>query len=322
MPALLRTRAGMFAVLVVLTAVGLAVVLVERFTPPEPSPAGSGNGSEPTQRVHPMIPLLTLREPAFVPAEEAWSFLEPGDLVVGLREGGEARTYPQRILDFHETVNDVVGGRPVLVTWCSRCLTTRVYSRAVDGQVLVFRSPGLMWQQNGMLQDEKTGTLWLQATGEALKGDLAGKHLASVPFVVESWSAWVLRNPDSRVLSDRQGSLPREAYRRGVAAPDPRLEPSVGEQLGHILGKYPDRVLGVVLGGEARAYRLDDLSRGPESFRDRVGGVEVFVSFNHASGRLSVETPDGRVLQVLPSSLKAWTVFYPGATVYESPGPW
>jgi len=37
--------------------------------------------------------------------------------VIGVEIGGEARAYGTAFLSGHEVVNDVVGGRPIAVTW-------------------------------------------------------------------------------------------------------------------------------------------------------------------------------------------------------------
>ena len=61
------------------------------------------------------IPALV--DPAFLAASEAGRFLRPKDRVVGLEIAGDARAYPIRILNWHELVNDRVGGQAVLVSW-------------------------------------------------------------------------------------------------------------------------------------------------------------------------------------------------------------
>ena len=42
---------------------------------------------------------------------------EGEDLVVAVG-GDPPRAYPLRYLDFHEVVNDSLGGDPIAVTWC------------------------------------------------------------------------------------------------------------------------------------------------------------------------------------------------------------
>ena len=53
----------------------------------------------------------TLDPPALIGPSEA-SYLLPDELVIGIELDGDARAYPLRILDWHETVNDEVGGTP------------------------------------------------------------------------------------------------------------------------------------------------------------------------------------------------------------------
>ena len=45
--------------------------------------------------------------------EERGKYLVGEDWVIGVALGGEARAYPLRILNWHEIVNDTVGGEPV-----------------------------------------------------------------------------------------------------------------------------------------------------------------------------------------------------------------
>ena len=54
--------------------------------------------------------------PRFVPAAEA-TWLQAGDELIGVVEGGVAKAYPLRILSWHEVVNDTIGDRPIAVTY-------------------------------------------------------------------------------------------------------------------------------------------------------------------------------------------------------------
>ena len=55
-------------------------------------------------------------EPKFISAAKV-AFLSPGDQVIGIELGGQARAYPIRILNLHEVVNDTVNGMPIAVTF-------------------------------------------------------------------------------------------------------------------------------------------------------------------------------------------------------------
>jgi hypothetical protein len=59
----------------------------------------------------------SLDNPAFVSSAAADHQLKGLDGIIGVEFKGIAKAYPIRILNWHEIVNDEVGGRAVLVTW-------------------------------------------------------------------------------------------------------------------------------------------------------------------------------------------------------------
>ena len=58
-----------------------------------------------------------LDNPTNLTAAQAASLLKPSDRVLGVFFNGQAKAYPIRILNWHELVNDKVGGKPILVSW-------------------------------------------------------------------------------------------------------------------------------------------------------------------------------------------------------------
>lgn len=60
------------------------------------------------------IPSLT--DPVFVTVDKA-DFMEDSERVIGLARGDEAKAYPIKILNWHEAVNDRIGGAAILATW-------------------------------------------------------------------------------------------------------------------------------------------------------------------------------------------------------------
>ena len=61
------------------------------------------------------IPAIT--DPSFVSVTEAARWMDAREQVIGLEIGGEAKAYPINVLSRHEIVDDVVGGKPVAITW-------------------------------------------------------------------------------------------------------------------------------------------------------------------------------------------------------------
>ena len=58
-----------------------------------------------------------IRSPEFVSADDAESWMEPDEPVIGIEIDGDARAYPTAMLSRHEIVNDTVGGASIAVTW-------------------------------------------------------------------------------------------------------------------------------------------------------------------------------------------------------------
>ncbi|GEM_PF-245566 len=60
-------------------------------------------------------------DPKFTTPELANEWLGDLEPVIAFEHNGDARAYPLQILMWHEVANDVVGGKPVLVTFCPLC---------------------------------------------------------------------------------------------------------------------------------------------------------------------------------------------------------
>lgn len=67
--------------------------------------------------------------PKFESISQAGDGLKGVEPVVSFNLGGDARAYPLQILIWHEIVNDVVAGQPVMITFCP-LWTPRLLSNA------------------------------------------------------------------------------------------------------------------------------------------------------------------------------------------------
>lgn len=241
-----------------------------------------------------------LDRPATVAADDA-RWLEPGEPVFGIEMDGDARAYPLRILDWHEMVNDVVGGVPVSLAYCTLCGAGIAYDgRAPDGRTYDFGSSGLLMRSNKLMVDRQTRTLWNQFTGRPVQGPLAGAsdlRLEKLPVVVSTWRDWREAHPTTRVLSletgHRRPYLPGAAYGGYFASPDLMFPvPELAKRL-----PRKARIFGLELGGVPKAYAVEDLVAA-RVVNDRVGDTPVALVAQR--GRISVEG----------SSLRAGPVAY------------
>ena len=140
-----------------------------------------------------------INDPAFVSAE-AQVDLPDREPVIALVINGDARAYPLRIMLWHEIVNDLVGGLPVMVTYCPLCNSAVVMSRTVDGQVLDFGNTGKLRFFDMVMYDLQTETWWQQFSARALVGALAETKLELIPSRLMSWGEFRADYPNGQVL--------------------------------------------------------------------------------------------------------------------------
>ena len=210
------------------------------------------------------IPALT--NPKHIAAADA-TYLDDDELVFGIEIAGDARAYPLRILDWHEMLNDVVGGVPVTLAYCTLCGSGILYDARVPGhdEPFVFGSSGFIYRSNKLMYDQATHSLWNQFTGRPVVGPLTGSgiELAVLPVTIASWREWRAQHPDTKVLSLDTGYerdyTPGQPYGEYFASdelmfpmlvPDERLAPK-------------DYVFALRADGREQAWPLDRLRRRP-----------------------------------------------------------
>jgi Protein of unknown function (DUF3179) len=150
----------------------------------------------------------SIDSPKFQSVQEADKILEDSEFVLGLNINGDIRVYPLQILVWHEIVNDVVGGKPIAVTYCPLCFTNQVFNRTlIDGNIVEFGTSGKLYNSNLVMYDRKSNSLWSQALGEGIVGDYSGIKLEKIPFDITYWKEWKKLYPESKVLSRDTGSV-------------------------------------------------------------------------------------------------------------------
>jgi hypothetical protein len=140
-------------------------------------------------------------KPRFWNASEADRFLRPKDVVFGVVHNGEVRAYPQRILVWHEVVNDELGGENISITYCPLTGSTLGFFSGESS----FGVSGRLLNSNVLLYDRATDTLWPQLLKAAIDGPEVGRQLQQLPVVWTTWERWKARYPKTEVLSTRTG---------------------------------------------------------------------------------------------------------------------
>lgn len=147
----------------------------------------------------------SIDEPNFDTVEGAGAWLQPQEPVIVFEHGGDARAYPLHIMTWHEIVNDVVGGEPVIVTYCPLCNSAIVFERTVDGVAREFGTSGKLRRSDLIMYDRTNQSLWQQLSGEAIVGADAGTVLEFLPAQIASFAEFGAAYPDGMVLNRDTG---------------------------------------------------------------------------------------------------------------------
>jgi hypothetical protein len=107
-------------------------------------------------------------------------------MIIGVDVEGKAKAFPLETLRQTRVINDVLGGKPVLIVHQPESDTTTAFVARVGGRKLTFAAANA---GATALQDRETGSRW-DAYGTCVAGRLKGSTLPSIILEPEYWFAW------------------------------------------------------------------------------------------------------------------------------------
>jgi len=255
-----------------------------------------------------------LYDPKFIPAQDA-QYLKTSDRILGLDINGEVKAYPLKILNWHEIVNDSIGGQDVLVSFCPLCGTGMAFDANIKDKRFLFGVSGKLYNSDMLMYDKETQSLWSQIKMEAVTGAMTGEKLVLLPLIHTTWGAWTKRYPNTKVLSKQTGfsrdyaKSPYDFYEQG----DTLMFP-----VNHDDSRLPRKswVVGVIINGKPKAYSFKRLREKDETFQDVVGGEEVRVHYDKENQSAVIKDAEGNILPSTQAYWFAWVAFYPKTELY------
>ena len=256
----------------------------------------------------------SLDNPIFIKAHEA-DFLMPDDKLIGISLNGIEKAFPIAILNYHELVNDHFGRQSIAISYCPLCGTGMAFNSKVKGDSLVFGVSGLLYNNDLLMYDRNTQSLWSQIEGRAINGPLKGEYLQQVPVEHTTWRAWYKRYPDTVVLSNKTG------FRRNYGSdPYPHYENS--SRLIFPLTNYDRRystkelVVGLKVGGKSKVYPFLELAQGKASFKDTFNGQTFTVEYHDKDKSARILDSSDHIMTSVTAYWFAWMAFHPESEVY------
>lgn len=235
------------------------------------------------------------------PRHPTTTYLRDDDLVIGVVINGDARAYPHNIFWWHEIAHDIVGGIPIIVTFCPLTGTGIAFDgRDRDGSRILLGVSGLLFNNNLIMYDQRDQeTLYPQLIGHGISGPRKGEALRQFPVVETTWAYWRELYPNTRVVSgltdfDPGGIYAYNPYKRSGTDSNrdmhdnipfdltPRLE---NNPIGNLF-RAKDLVLGVRFGEIAQAYPFVNMGNRA-AINDEVAGHPILVIW-HETAQMAV----------------------------------
>jgi len=143
-----------------------------------------------------------IEDPTYMSMEEADPWLTDVDRVFVLESSDGVFVYPQRVLVWHEIVNETVDGETLSITYCPLTGSCVGY---YGPEGTSFGTSGRLLNSNLVMYDRETDKYWSQIMGQVVEADGVGQTLLVKPI---HWTIW--RNvkntyEDVKVLSDETG---------------------------------------------------------------------------------------------------------------------
>jgi hypothetical protein len=181
-----------------------------------------------------------------------------------------------------------------------------VYDRQITpDQVLTFGVSGMLYRNGLIMYDHQTESLWSHIMGQAIGGEYQGTQLTFIPALHTDWQNWKELHPDTLVISP--ALFGRDSYasyyssgQEGVVGRGPLAGGPLRD--GDIHPK--SYVIGVRLGGQAKAYPFSVLNKEPV-VNDEVGQIPIAIFFDQATLSGTVfdrRLEDGSVLTFEPTT--------------------
>ena len=257
----------------------------------------------------------SIDKPEFLKAADA-SFLDDDDRVLAVYFNGQAKAFPVRILNFHEIVNDDIGGHPVVITFCPLCSSGLAFDANIDGERKTFGVSGLLYNSDVLLYDRETETLWSQILSQGVAGPLVGRKLEVLQTYNTSWQDWKKQYPSTLVLSTNTG------YDRDYSR-DPYPEYYTSEKVWFPVANTDDamhpktKVLGLEVNGKFKAYPFPELKKTKEAVPDELNGMEFLVHYNKKEESAIITDSNNNVIPSTTLFWFAWAAFHPDTHIYN-----
>ncbi len=185
-----------------------------------------------------------------------------------------------------------------------------MYARRQGGQDLTFDFAAGLLNDNLLMVDRETGSVWSQLAGKAVSGSMQGTPLEALPSIQTTWKFWRSQHPDTRVLTfagEKGNPYVYRAFSRGRPAEDAPHD-------------ITDLGLGLMVGGESWFFPLLELENTASPHQVTIGDETISIHHNEDALSAWAENEAGDLLVGVLAYHDGWLSFSPDSRLFEAPG--
>ena len=234
------------------------------------------------------------------------------ETVIGVVVNGEAKAYPFGIMNWHEIVNDSLGGINITISYCPLCDTIVVFERHNTS----YGVSGKLYQSCLVMYDRADETLYSQPWALGIVGKAVNQELTRIPAVKTTLGNWLEQYPNSQILATDTGyNRNYQRYPYGSYYTDERIIFPVRNQ--QDLTNHPKAIISYVWESDSKTpqnkfsgvshqfdhQKLQSIQQEILEFNDR----QIKASWDNQLETVIVQEMDGTII---PSST-AFAFVYP-----------
>jgi hypothetical protein len=240
--------------------------------------------------------------------------------VIGVVHNNIAVAYPMEVVIPRHIINDFIDNTAIVVSYCAICRSALVFSAQIDHLNLYFQVSAV-WRRNMVMIDTQTKSIWQQATGECIYGELKGKKLRLLSGVNTNWSFWVNKYPNSEYAltctEARQGYVSRKTMRIGLNFITPKVTPPGFTNLAELPTR--ETVFGISYNGVSRAYVKSDIEN-MSSFHDYFNDKKIHLHYDASSEYLMASSTDTNEQIIVEKHWwLGWKEFHQETEIWKNP---
>lgn len=249
-------------------------------------------------------------------AEPTYVEIDSNELVLGVSFDDIQLAVPIRYLSGFEVANLTMNDQNFLLTWCPLVASARIFEGEINGDNSGFDFGRGLVDNNLLIVDRKTNSVWNQLSCKSIKGELEGQRLTPIISFQSTWDFWKHKYPDTKLLINKDTSnavFPDEVYNKpyyNTWIPGKEHSGSEGIHLIKNLG------LGIELEDSAAFFSFKELFQMDSPIAYKLNNKELEIHFDKAGLAAWVTDSNGKMIPSTVVYNWAWNNFFPKSRIY------